>query len=126
MSCRMCGSPYEIHRHHKVNKGMGGGKGYDFPGNLVELCWLCHKIPHQNRKVDLQFKREVRDFLWDTLTETHYMPEDLVKILKLPRVQAYRVIKMLRPDDKGYRKEDIIFRLLGDRHDWREDECATG
>lgn len=111
-----------IEHHHKVPKGWDK-RGWDFPGNLIDLCNDCHHGlagPHLCRETALRYFYEVRDYLEKTLTETHYTPEALAKAIKLPLKQAYQVVKLLRPETQGYRREDIIFRLLGNRYAQRE------
>lgn len=105
-----------MERHHKVPKGMGAGKGYDFPANFIDLCWDCHRGnsgAHRDSGVMLQYKLEVQDYLLKTLTESHYLPEDLVKILKLSKKQAQKVVRPLFLESRGYRREDIIRQLMG-------------
>ncbi len=118
--CQECGRWAETQAHHKIPKGRDK-RGWDFPGNLIDLCWECHHGPagpHHNREKAGQYFREVKAYLWETLTDDYYMPEQLAKAIKLPQKQAYQVVRLLRPAEEGYRKEDIIYRLLGNRYEW--------
>lgn len=103
---------------------MGAGKGYDFPGNFIDLCWDCHQGnqgAHQDSGVMREYKLEVQAYLLETLTESHYLPEDLVKIINLPKKQAYKVARPLFLDNEGYRREDIIRQLMGGKlYDWTD------
>lgn len=125
MKCQECGAWGYTEGHHKVPKGRDK-RGLDFPANLIRLCIECHygdQGPHKNRQTALRYMREVKDYLRATLTDTHYMPDDLIRIIELPVKQAYQVVRLLQPEDKGYRTRDLIYRLLGNRHDWvGEDE----
>jgi len=120
--CQECGRWAETQAHHKIPKGRDK-RGWDFPGNLLDLCWECHhglKGPHRCRNKAGQYFREVKAYLWETLTEDYYLPETLASAIRLPLKQAYKVTRLLKVHDGGYRKEDVIFRLLGDRYDWVE------
>lgn len=120
--CQECGRWGYTEAHHKVPRGRDK-RGWDFPANLIDLCVEDHygpKGPHRCRDKALQYMREVKDYLWEALTEDYYLPEGLAKAIKLPLKQAYQVVRLLKVYDGGYRKEDVIFRLLGDRYDWVE------
>ena len=46
--CIHCGTPFNLHRHHRRLKGIGGD-GRDHTQcscNGVRLCWLCHSWAH--------------------------------------------------------------------------------
>lgn len=122
--CQRCGRWGDVERHHKVPKGMGAGKGFDFPANYIDLCWDCHQGnsgAHRDPGVMLQYKLDVQDYLLKTLTKSHYLPEDLVKILKLPKEQAQKVVRPLFLESRGYRREDIIRQLMGGKiYDWTD------
>ena len=45
--CMLCGSPYNLHRHH-IRYGACGRKTYI--GNLIVLCESCHRKVHSNKK----------------------------------------------------------------------------
>jgi len=45
--CVLCGSPYNLHRHH-IRYGACGRKTYI--GNIIVLCDSCHKKVHTNKK----------------------------------------------------------------------------
>jgi hypothetical protein len=120
--CQECGRWGYVEGHHKVHKGRDK-KGWDFPANMIDLCVDNHygsKGPHRCYNKRLQYMREVKDYLLETLTEDYYLPEQLAAAIQLPMEQAYQVVKLLKVYDGGYRKEDIIFRLLGNRHEWVE------
>lgn len=46
--CQLCGSPYNLHRHH-IRYGACGRKTYI--GNIIVLCENCHKKVHKNKKL---------------------------------------------------------------------------
>lgn len=45
--CQLCGSPYNLHRHH-IRYGACGRKTYI--GNIIVLCERCHRLVHSNKK----------------------------------------------------------------------------
>lgn len=45
--CQLCGSPYNLHRHH-IRYGACGRKTY--VGNIIVLCDNCHRLVHSNKK----------------------------------------------------------------------------
>ena len=45
--CQLCGSPYNLHRHH-IRYGAVGRKTYI--GNIIVLCGQCHYKVHSNKK----------------------------------------------------------------------------
>lgn len=46
--CQLCGSPYNLNRHH-IRYGAGGRKTYI--GNIIVLCEACHRKVHANKKL---------------------------------------------------------------------------
>lgn len=47
--CQLCGSPYNLHRHHIRYGGMYGGRK-TYIGNIIVLCENCHTKVHKNKK----------------------------------------------------------------------------
>lgn len=45
--CQLCGSSYNLHRHH-IRYGACGRKTYI--GNIIVLCSNCHRLVHSNKK----------------------------------------------------------------------------
>lgn len=45
--CQLCGSTYELNRHH-IRYGSCGRKTYF--GNVIVLCSNCHRLVHSNKK----------------------------------------------------------------------------
>lgn len=43
--CAKCGSPRDLHVHHRVLRGQGGR---DDPENVITLCASCHRWCHHN------------------------------------------------------------------------------
>ena len=109
--CEICGNPAD--KHHIVYKSQGG---IEFPLNFRYLCTLHHrgKIgPHKNRKLDLEYKLNMQRKLEDILIKEFYHIEELETLLNINKGMIKRLFKEYRINDKGIRKVDIIFRLMG-------------
>ena len=46
--CQLCGSTFNLHRHH-IRYGKEGRKTYI--GNIIVLCEKCHKKVHSNKRL---------------------------------------------------------------------------
>mgnify|MGYP001350181159 CR=1 FL=1 len=113
--CEKCGLNQNVERHHIVFKGQGG---LDFPLNYKNLCKEHHHGnlgPHNNRKIDLEYKRELQAKLKNKLTKEYYNESELVKLLELGKTQAKKICKKFPLYKEGYKKEDIIRRIMGGR-----------
>ena len=57
--CQLCGSPYNLQRHHIIYRRYGK----TIPENLIVLCDSCHRKVHSNKKywqpelIKMQYKR---------------------------------------------------------------------
>ncbi|KHD35647.1 hypothetical protein NL50_12915 [Clostridium acetobutylicum] len=109
--CVVCGKDGE--RHHIVYKSQGG---LDFPLNYVYLCDEHHRGingPHKDRKVDLQYKLKMQKSLESILTNEYYKIKDLIKLLQINQRQAKIMTRNFKLYKEGYRKRDIIKRIMG-------------
>ena len=104
-----------LEKHHIIFKSQGG---LDFELNYKRLTPEQHrgsKGPHRCRKTDLRYKRELQRKLEKILTDEFYTVEELIKILGLKERQAYRAFRKIKQHEKGIKREDVIFRLMGNR-----------
>ncbi|MCM0648321.1 HNH endonuclease [Clostridium swellfunianum] len=109
--CEICGRQADI--HHIVHKNEGG---LDFPLNYKYLCAEHHRGkqgPHKNSKVDLEYKLELQGRLERMLEKEFYTVEELTDMLNLNKTKGKKFFKELKLHKEGYKKEDIIFRLMG-------------
>ncbi len=109
--CEICGNPAD--KHHIVYRSQGG---IEFPLNFRYLCSQHHRGPsgpHKNRKLDLEYKLHMQTELQDILIKEVYAIEELVLLLNINKGMIKRLFKEYNKDDKGFRKADIIFRLMG-------------
>lgn len=92
--------------------------GLDFELNYRYLTPEQHRGingPHQNKKTDLKYKREMQAQLENILTHKYYTIEELIEILGLKERQAYKAFKKL-VTVKGIKREAAIFRLMGNKN----------
>ena len=111
LKCEICGDPAD--KHHIVYRSQGG---IEFPLNIRYLCSFHHRGkdgPHKNRMLDLEYKLDMQRKLEEILIKEVYTTEELVPLLNINKGMLVRLFKEYRQNEKGLRKADIIFRLMG-------------
>lgn len=109
--CEVCGK--EADKHHIVYRSQGG---IDFPINFKYLCPEHHRGkngPHKNRQLDLKYKLELQEKLEKILLKEFYSIDELVTLLKINKGMLKRLLKEYKLYKEGYKKSDIIYRLMG-------------
>ncbi len=109
--CSICGEKADI--HHIVYRSEGG---FDIELNYKYLCALHHRGktgPHQDKLTDLHYKLELQQKLYETLTKNYYWPKELSSILGIHNGALKRLLKDLRIHKEGFKRDDIIFKLMG-------------
>jgi hypothetical protein len=109
--CEICSREADI--HHIVHKNQGG---LDFPLNYKCLCPEHHRGkygPHRDSKVDLEYKLDLQYRLERLLEKNFYTVEELIELLSLNKTKAKKFFKELKLYKEGYKKDDIIYRLMG-------------
>ena len=104
-----------LEKHHIIFKSSGG---LDFDLNYKYLTAIKHRGnngPHMNRETDLQYKMELEEKLRQLFKCESYLLSEVIELLGLDIKQATRAFKRLESVD-GIKKEDIIYKLLGDRY----------
>jgi hypothetical protein len=112
--CEICGREADV--HHLVHKNEGG---LDFSLNYKYLCPDHHRGkngPHKNKRIDLEYKLELQYRLERILEKEFYGIEELNDILGLNKTKAKKFFKELKLYKEGYKKDDIIYRLMGKVH----------
>lgn len=119
--CRFCQNTW-VQWHHIIEKGMGRSKKVtwlDYSLNLVEVCQDDHTgltgihtsdigtIRGKELEAELQAKLEHLFF------KDYYNPLIIKKLLKYTDKQLRDMTKTLQFYDAGYKREDIILRLMG-------------
>lgn len=122
--CEVCGK--QADKHHIVYRSQGG---IDFPINFRYLCPEHHRGkngPHKNRQLDLKYKLEMQEKLEKILSKEFYTIDELVTLLKINKGMLKRLLKEYKLYKEGYRRLDIIYRLMGRKlytKDMLEDYC---
>lgn len=109
--CIVCGKPAE--KHHIIFKCEGG---LDFPLNYVYLCSEHHRgkrSPHRNRKINISYKLKFQNELYTILVKRYYFMDEFERLLMLNPSQARTICKKFKLYKEGYKREDIIKRLMG-------------
>ena len=99
--------------HHIVHRSEGG---FDIELNYKYLCAYHHRGkngPHQNQFVDLQYKIEMQNKLYNTLQKEYYSPKEISQILGIHNNSLKRLLKNLKRYKEGYKRDDIIYTLMG-------------
>lgn len=125
LKCEVCGN--QADKHHIVYKSQGG---IEFPLNFRYLCTLHHRGksgPHKNRRLDLEYKIDMQRKLENILIKEIYSIEELEVLLKINKGIIKRLFNdyklngkglrkvdiMVNQGDVGYKRDDIIFKLMG-------------
>jgi hypothetical protein len=114
--CEVCRKPYS-ELHHVIYKSQAKYLEY-VPLNFKYLCPEHHrgnKSPHMDKKIDLQYKRELQAKVNKLITLNYYSLDRLKDILGISKKECERVVKHCLLHKEGYAKEDIVKRLLGGR-----------
>lgn len=91
--------------------------------NFKYLCPNHHKYgngPHKNRYVDLTYKLEVQDKLFQLFSKEFYTEKEIQHNLKTTPTTARKICKKLRIYKDGYSSRELIQRLMGNRLYTRE------
>ena len=105
-----------LEKHHIVYKSQGG---LTFPLNLITLTSEEHRgdnSPHMNKKRDLELKQQLQTSLEKLLCKDYYTTEELIEILELKPKEADKLVKRLWNNGNGYKRMNIIKKLMGDRY----------
>ncbi|HCW53184.1 MAG TPA: HNH endonuclease [Clostridium sp.] len=111
--CEICNAPADI--HHIVHRSEGG---FDIEINYKYLCPEHHRGkygPHHSKETDLRYKIDLQNKLYETLTKDYYCSKELSQILNIPNNTLKRITKGLKLYKEGYKKSDIIFRIMGNK-----------
>lgn len=110
-NCEICGKKADI--HHIIHRSEGG---FDIEINYKYLCPFHHRGkegPHHDLMTDLSYKIEMQYELYNFLTKDYYWSKELSEILGISSNSLKRLLKDLKLYKEGYKKEDIIFKIMG-------------
>lgn len=111
--CEICGK--EAEKHHIVHSSEGG---LNFPLNYKYLCAEHHRGkngPHRNKKIDIKYKIQLQKKLEILFTKEFYTTNEISRILNMSKAAVKKVFKKYTLYKEGYKKRDIIFRLMGEK-----------
>ncbi|WP_244834488.1 HNH endonuclease signature motif containing protein [Clostridium sp. BJN0001] len=109
--CEICNAPADI--HHIVHRSEGG---FDIKLNYKYLCKYHHRGkygPHHSKEIDLRYKLDLQNHLFDILKSEYYSFKELSAILDIPKNTLKRITKNLKLHKEGYRKADVIKVIMG-------------
>lgn len=109
-TCVICKKEGE--EHHIILKSE---KGTDSYFNIVYLCEEHHKEIHKNKKMDIEFKLNLKKRLEKALVKKYYTVIEISKILDVNKKTLHRKLKKYKYYKEGYKKEDIIFEMMGQK-----------
>lgn len=109
--CQICNSSADI--HHIIHRSEGG---FDIELNYMYLCPTHHRGklgPHHCKEVDLRYKLDLQNKLFDMLKKEYYSFKELAIVLNVSKNTLKRITKNLKLYKEGYKKLDIILKLMG-------------
>jgi hypothetical protein len=118
-NCKFCGRTW-VSSHHISHKPRGSPKKFaylDYSLNLVDVCIICHKYIHDHpmTEIDLELKLNLQEILEKMFFKSHYSPYIIQRLLKYNDTQLRGFCKGMMASGAGYRREDIIRRLMNDQ-----------
>ena len=93
----------------------------EHPLNIIHLTSEEHRGENgvhgkNGATLDLKYKQALESNLRDILGKSHYTIEELIKKLLLNEEQAHKVFKKVPREPEGISREEVIFKLLGNRY----------
>ena len=109
--CEICNAEADI--HHIVHRSEGG---FDIELNYKYLCPSHHRGkygPHHSKEVDLRYKLDLQNKLFNILKKDYYSFKELASELNIPKNTLKRITKTLKLYKEGYKTSDVIFKIMG-------------
>ena len=109
--CEICNAQADI--HHIVHRSEGG---FDIELNYKYLCPYHHRGkygPHHCKEVDIRYKLDLQNELFEVLKKDYYSFKDLALDLNIPNNTLKRITKNLKLYKEGYKKSDVILKIMG-------------
>ena len=66
-------------------------------------------------ETDIKYKIELQDKLYNILNKEYYTSKELGSILNIPLNTLKRITKNIKLYKEGYKKDDIILTLMGNK-----------
>lgn len=112
--CEICGRPGEHHHiiFRRKSVGMINAKI-----NNKYLCGEHHRTgkeaPHNNREIDLKYKRELQKKLFQLFSKEYYYYKEIMELLEIPSKDVDKLVKTLKWYPDGYKRTDIVISCMG-------------
>lgn len=114
--CLKYGKYINAELHHIVFKSQ---LGFDIPVNYKYLCGECHRTkptsPHRCKATNLLYKQQMQTKLEKILCKDYYTELELKELLEFKSNQLKKMCKKLTIYDKGYARQDVIMRIMGNK-----------
>ena len=115
MRCEVEGCRNVGQRHHVIFRSQGG---LDIDVNYKYLCAEHHtgkKGPHGSRTIDLEYKCEVQNKLFELFQEEEYVIGTIAEKIGYDRNRLQRRFKAVPQRAGIYKREDVVRALMGGR-----------
>lgn len=86
--------------------------------NHIYLCPEHHRgkySPHMNRGLDLELKKSMQSKLEELFNRKYYNIREIQELLGCSGRQAENIIKNLSIYKDGFKKEDLLRKMMGGR-----------
>lgn len=117
--CEICGANAD--KHHIIFRSEGG---LNFPLNFKFLCDKHHRGkygPHNDKLTDMKYKLELQETLYLLLNKQYYTIAEISKLLDINCRILKKLLIPFKKYKEGYKKEDIIYILMGKKFYSEED-----
>ncbi|MBU5592873.1 hypothetical protein KQI89_14055 [Clostridium sp. MSJ-4] len=115
--CEVCGKG-KAELHHIIFKSEASYMA-NIAINFKYLCDNCHRGkngPHMNNDINLRYKRELQDNLFNIFKEKDYFnEEDIKEKLSISTSEVIRLCRKLKRYKEGYKVEDIVKLCMGNK-----------
>ncbi|MGG7178864.1 HNH endonuclease signature motif containing protein [Clostridium paraputrificum] len=109
--CEICNEKADI--HHIVHRCEGG---FDIELNYKYLCEKHHRGkdgPHHSIEVDIKYKIQLQNKLYEILPKDYYSFKELGVILNVSLNTLKRITRNIKIFKEGYKKDDIVLAIMG-------------
>jgi len=116
-TCAICGAYGYVEKHHTIYRSQAVYMR-TIKVNLINLCKEHHTGntgAHLCKKTDLKLKKGLQFKLEFMFFKSHYSKNEIRDVLDCSDFDAALICKRLCMHAEGYRKEDLIQRMLGGR-----------
>lgn len=105
--------------HHIVSKKKAPYMKH-VPMNITPLCVIHHTSSptgiHHNKEMMLRYRQELQLRYTLMLTKDYYNHSELKKLLNCSDNTVKAIVKRLPYRKEGYKREDLIFRFMGEEN----------